>query len=92
MENVTKNKQITYGKAVALRCSEIIDTKAKGISVNKLSELSLIPQSTLNDLIHEKSEFPSMKGIIEFCRYFNMSLAEFYESPYFYIEFLPIKY
>jgi hypothetical protein len=83
-----ENNTITYSKAVSLRVKEIMGD----ISLNKLSELSLIPVSTLHDLIHEVSEFPSQRAIIEFCRYFKMELAEFYDSPYFYLEFLQSSY
>ncbi len=83
-----ENKQITYSQAVSLRVKEIMGE----MSINRLSNLSLIPTSTLDDLTKGKSEFPSQKAIIEFCRYFKMELAEFYDSPYFYIEFLQIPY
>lgn len=85
-----EKKQISFGQAVALRANEI--RKEHNLSINKLSNLSLIPKATLIDLLHARYDFPSSRGIIEFCRYFNLTLAEFYDSPYFYLEFIQYTY
>lgn len=84
-----ENNKITYGKAVALRLQEIIDTY--NFTKNKLAELCNIPSATITVLLQGKYEYPSQKSILAICNYLNMDLQEFFNSPYFYKEFLQYK-
>lgn len=57
--------------------------KHRGISVNKLSEMSGVPQSTLNNLLgnHGTTRNPSIQTLHKIAIAFNMTVAEFLDFP-----------
>ena len=77
-----ENKQITYGQAVALRVKELM---GQNITKNKLAESCNIPSATITELLEAKYDYPSPKTIIAICKFFNMELHTFFDSPYFYL-------
>lgn len=81
---------ITYGKAVSLRIQELMTNH--NLNKNQLSQNSGVPYSTIMDIVNGKFENVSPKTILLICKYFKMELSEFFDSPYFYIDFLQIKY
>ena len=84
-----KNK-ISFGRAVSLRVKELM-TQHK-LTQNQFSIETGVPVSTLCELLNVKHENIIPTSIIAICKYFKMELSEFFDSPYFYIDFLQIKY
>ena len=51
--------------------------KAKGISINKLSEMSGVSQSTLDNLVNGKTFNPRVQTLHRIALAFSMTVAEF---------------
>ena len=51
--------------------------RARGISVNKLSTMSGVKQSTLDNIMHAKTYAPRASTLHKLANAFNMTLAEF---------------
>lgn len=72
---------MTVGEAVRLRilnlCAE------RNISVNKLSSISGITQSTLNNITSGRNRSTTISTIKKLCDGFDISLVEFFSSNEF---------
>lgn len=55
--------------------------KQRGISINKLANMSGIKQSTLDNIIRGQSKNPKAKTLHKIAIAFNMTLAEFLDFP-----------
>lgn len=55
--------------------------KQRGISINKLSTMSGINQSTLDNIIRGETRNPKAKTLHKIAIAFNMTLAEFLDYP-----------
>lgn len=68
-------------EAINLRITELL--KERNISVYKLSYLAGISNSIINDFRRGKVKEPSISFLIHICEGFDISLKEFFDSPYF---------
>lgn len=68
--------------AVAERIIELC--KEKNITINGIANLSVIPPSTLKNIIYGVSKNPGIVTIKMICDGFNISLPEFFDSDLFY--------
>lgn len=68
-------------EAINLRITELL--KERNISVYKLSYLAGISNSIISDFRRGKVKEPSISSLIHICEGFDMSLKEFFDSPYF---------
>lgn len=84
-----ENKKITYGQAVSLRVKELLEKEQK--TKYWLALQSGIPHSTLKAIVDAKYDFVEPKAIMGLCRAFKMEFVQFYDSPYFYLDFLQYK-
>lgn len=64
-----------YARILVDRISSLC--KAKGISINKLSEMSGISQSTLDNLVNGKTFNPRIRTLHQIALAFSMTVAEF---------------
>ena len=55
--------------------------KQRGISINKLSTMSGVKQSTLDNIIRGQTHNPKAKTLHKIALAFNMTLAEFLDFP-----------
>lgn len=67
--------------AVARRITELC--AQKGITVNKLSTISAVTQSTVSDIVTGKAKNIGIVTIKKLCDGLQMSLIEFFDTPYF---------
>lgn len=68
-------------EAINLRITELL--KERNLSVYKLSYLAGISNSIISDFRRGKVKEPSISSLIHICEGFNISLKEFFDSPYF---------
>ena len=68
-------------EAINLRITELL--KERNISVCKLSYLAGISNSIISDFRRGKVKEPSISSLIHICEGFDISLKEFFDSPYF---------
>ena len=68
-------------EAINLRITELL--KERNISVYKLSYLAGISNSIISDFRRGKVKEPSISFLIHICEGFDISLKEFFDSPYF---------
>ena len=61
---------------IAARIVELC--KEKGLTINKLADLSGLTQSTLDSIVNGKSRNPQVITIYKICEGLNISLAEFF--------------
>lgn len=57
--------------------------KQRNITINKLSTLSGMAQSTVNSLVDGRSENPKLLTILRICLGLDMELKEFFDDPVF---------
>lgn len=72
---------MTIGEAVAERITELC--REKEITVNKLSMMSGITQSTLNNIISGGSRNPTIATIKKVCDGLDMTIVQFFDTPVF---------
>lgn len=68
-------------EAVAKRIRELC--KARGLTPNGLSNLAAVPQSTVKSILGGESKNPGTVTIKKLCDAFEITLKEFFETPYF---------
>lgn len=68
-------------EAVVKRLRELI--KQKGITVNKLADISAVPPSTLKNILCGKSKNPGVVTIKLLCDGMGITITEFFDSPIF---------
>lgn len=64
-------------KRIRELCSE------RNITVNKLSTICGITQSTLNNILSRKNNKPTVSTIKKICDGLEITLAEFFDTDYF---------
>jgi len=67
--------------AISYRIIELC--KNNDITLNKLSTMSGITQSTLNDVVYGKTKNPTIKTIYYVCSGLGIELKDFFDSKYF---------
>ncbi len=72
---------MNVSEAVAKRITELC--KQNSITVNKLSTMSAVTQSTVNDIVNGKAKNIGIVTIKKLCDGLQISLIEFFDTPYF---------
>ena len=57
--------------------------KERNISINKLAELSMLTQSTVQNIASETSNNPKMITIVRICDRLGISLSDFFNDKVF---------
>ncbi len=57
--------------------------KERNISINKLAELSMLTQSTVQNIASETSNNPKMLTIVRICDGLGISLSDFFNDKVF---------
>lgn len=68
-------------EAISQRIFQYI--KEKNISVNKLATISLLTQSTLNNIVNNHTKDIKLQTLIRICDGLDISLSEFFNSDLF---------
>ncbi len=72
---------MNISQAVAFRILELC--KEKEITVNKLSTMSAVTQSTVNDIVNNKSKNIGIATIKKLCDGLEISITDFFDTSYF---------
>jgi transcriptional regulator with XRE-family HTH domain len=72
---------MTLKNAVAQRILQLCEEK--NITLNKLSTIAGITQSTLNDVVYGKSNNPTIKTIHYICLGLGIEMKDFFNSDLF---------
>ncbi|MBQ3202926.1 MAG: helix-turn-helix transcriptional regulator [Clostridia bacterium] len=72
---------MTIGEAVRLRILELCESE--NISVNKLSTLSGVTQSTVNNIISGRNHSTTVSTIQKLCDGLGITIETFFHSPLF---------
>ena len=72
---------MNIGEAVKLRILELC--KERNITINKLSTICGLTQSTLNNIMHRNGSNPTVATIKKICDGLEISLIDFFTSPIF---------
>ncbi len=72
---------MNISQAVAFRILELC--KEKKITVNRLSTISAVTQSTVNDIVNNKSKNIGIATIKKLCDGLEISITDFFDTPYF---------
>lgn len=72
---------MTIGKAVGIRILEICTDR--DITLNKLSTICGITQSTLNNIVNGGSRNPTVATIKKICDGLDITLPEFFDAKVF---------
>ncbi len=68
-------------EAVGYRIKQLC--KAKGVTPNKISYISAVPQATIKSILLGESKNPGIVTIKKLCDGFDISLGEFFSTPEF---------
>ncbi|MGE5456558.1 MAG: helix-turn-helix domain-containing protein [Ignavibacteriales bacterium] len=68
-------------KAISKKLLKICDEQ--NISVNKLASICCLTQSTIQNIIDEKSKNPKMLTIVRICDGLNIELKDFFNDELF---------
>ena len=72
---------MNISEAVAERILELCEKK--NITVNKLSTISAVTQSTVNDIVNHKAKNIGIVTIKKLCDGLNITIKEFFDSSLF---------
>lgn len=72
---------MTIGEAARKRILELCDER--GITPNKLSIISGITQSTLNNIISGRNNSATLSTLKKLCDGLEISIIEFFDAPIF---------
>lgn len=72
---------MTLKKAISQRILQLCEEN--NITINKLSTLAGITQSTLNDVVHGKSKNPTVRTIYHICFGLGIEIKDFFDSDLF---------
>lgn len=72
---------MTIKKAISQRIVQLCEEN--NITINKLSTLAGITQSTLNDVVYGKSNNPTVKTIYYVCFGLGIEMKDFFDSDLF---------
>ena len=68
-------------QVIAKRIRQLCDQN--GITPNRLSTLSAVPQSTIKSILNGESKNPGSVTIKKLCDAFEITLGQFYNTPEF---------
>ena len=68
-------------KAISRRILDLCSER--DITINKLATMSLITQSTLDNIVNCKSKNPKILTIARICEGLNISISEFFDDKLF---------
>ena len=68
-------------EAIANRIRELC--QAHGVTPNKISYISAVPQATIKSILLGESKNPGTVTIKKLCDGFNITLGEFFSTPEF---------
>lgn len=72
---------MTVGEAVRLRISELC--RERNLSFNKLSMMSGVTQSTLNNIVSGRNNSATVATVQKLCDGLGITIEEFFTSPLF---------
>lgn len=72
---------MNISEAINLRIDELL--KQNNITAYRLSYLAGMSKSIISDFKRGKVKEPTISSIIHICEGLNMSLKDFFDSPYF---------
>ena len=72
---------MTIKKAISQRILQLC--QENNITLNKLSTISGITQSTLNDVVYGKSQNPTVRTIYYVCFGLDIEMKDFFDSDLF---------
>ncbi len=72
---------MNISNAVSKRILELC--KERNISVNKLSTISAVTQSTVNDIVNNKAKNIGIVTIKKLCDGLEITISDFFDTPYF---------
>ncbi|MBQ7036690.1 MAG: helix-turn-helix transcriptional regulator [Clostridia bacterium] len=72
---------MSIGEAVKLRILDLCSSK--GITVNKLSTMCGITQSTLNNIVSGRNNSTTISTIKKICDGLDITIMDFFSSPLF---------
>lgn len=72
---------MNISQVVAFRILELC--KERKITVNRLSTISAVTQSTVNDIVNNKSKNIGIATIRKLCDGLEISITDFFDTPYF---------
>lgn len=72
---------MTLAEAVAKRIRELCDDKK--IKPNSLAHLAGIPRASVYSLVRQRGENPKLMGIMRICDVLDITLKDFFDTPYF---------
>ena len=72
---------MTVGEAVRQRIIQLC--QERGISINKLSSISGVTQSTVNNIVSGRNNSATVSTIKKLCDGLEITLGEFFSSPEF---------
>ncbi len=73
--------ELTVSEAVVAKILNICDEK--NITINKLSTICGITQSTLDNIVNGNSKNPKLLTIVRICDGLNISMHDFFSDPIF---------
>lgn len=68
-----------YSQIIVNRIKNLCSSR--GLSINKLAEMSGVSQSTLDNLVNERTFNPQIRTLHKIALAFGMTLAEFLDFP-----------
>ena len=78
---IRRDMKMNISKAVARRILELC--KERKITVNKLSTLSAVTQSTVNDIVNNHAKNIGIVTIKKLCDGLEISVCDFFDTDYF---------
>lgn len=69
------------GEAVRARILELC--QERGLSINKLSNISGVTQSTVNNIVSGRNHSATVSTIQKLCDGLGITIEEFFHSPFF---------
>ena len=72
---------MTVGEAVRERIFELC--RSNDITINKLSNMSGVTQSTVNNIVSGRNHSANISTIKKLCDGLGITIQDFFDSPYF---------
>ncbi|MDP4119806.1 MAG: helix-turn-helix transcriptional regulator [Bacillota bacterium] len=67
----------------AIRNRFLVLCDQRGLTINKLANISAVPPSSLKNIFYKKSNNPKIITIKKLCDGLEITLAEFFDAPEF---------
>ena len=72
---------MTIGEAVRARILELC--QERGVTVNHLSNMCGVTQSTVNNIVNRRNKSATVSTIKKLCDGLDMTIQDFFDSPLF---------